>query len=103
MLIPFRRFADAKGHSRRYFHSSTQWFDTFCREESRRLSHATATPRAYRATDGARIASRYSINPPGRFVGPHGGSGTAVGPHRPARLFNITIRRSFHAPRRNIV
>ena len=58
MLIPFRRFADAKGHSRRYFHSSTQWFDTFCREESRRLSHATATPRAYRATDGARIVSR---------------------------------------------
>ena len=38
MLIPFRRFADAKGHSRRYFHSSTQWFDTFSREESRRLT-----------------------------------------------------------------
>ena len=65
MLIPFRRFADAKGHSRRYFHSSTQWFDTFSREESRRLSHATATPRAYRATDGARIASRSYIEPPG--------------------------------------
>ena len=63
--IPLRPFTSPNVHLRRYFHSSTAWFDRFSREESRRLSHATATPRAYRATDGARIASRYRIEPPG--------------------------------------